>query len=76
MTIKHSKAELTLLDSLQLVPESLDNVLKSFKCKTQKNKFPYKAVNKKSLFYTGNKPAKKFYDNISDLDYLKIPDND
>jgi len=59
---------------LQLIPGSLNNILKSFNCNTQKGKFPYKAVNKKSLFYIGNKPSKNLYDNISDKEYLAIPE--
>lgn len=58
-----------------LIPGSLDSILKSFKCDTQKNHFPYKAVNKKSLYYIGKKPDKKFYNNISDKEYLAIPEN-
>jgi hypothetical protein len=58
------------------VPGSLENILKSFKCKTRKGVFPYKAVNKNSLNYIGNKPAKNFYNNISDQDYLAIPNLD
>ena len=58
-----------------LIPGSLDSILKSFKCDTQKSHFPYKAVNKKSLYYIGKKPDKKFYNNISDKEYLAIPEN-
>lgn len=75
LTIKHFKTKIILLDSLQLIPGSLDDILKSFKCKIQKNKFPYKAVNKNSLYYEGKKPNKTYYNNISDKEYLSIPEN-
>ena len=73
LTIKYLEIKITLLDSLQLIPGNLENILKSFNCKTQKGLFPYKVVNKKSLFYIGDKPAKKYFNNISDQEYLKIP---
>jgi hypothetical protein len=62
-----------LLDSYQLIPNSLNNILKSFNCKVQKSVLPYNFVNKNNLFYKGNKPLKKFYKNISEQDYFKIP---
>lgn len=74
LTIKYLEVEIVLLDSLQLIPASLNNILESFNCKINKGIFPYKAVNKKSLYYIGNKPAKTYYENISELDYSKIPD--
>jgi len=58
LTIKHLDTKIILLDSLQLIPGSLENILESFKCKIKKNYFPYKFVNNKNLFYKGNKPAK------------------
>lgn len=67
--------EITLLDSLLLVPGSLDSILKSFNCNTQKGVFPYRFVNKNNLFYIGDKPAKDFYKKISDQEYLNIPEN-
>lgn len=75
ITIKCFKQSIVLLDSLQLIPGSLDDILKSFNCVTQKGKFPYKAVNKNSLNYVGPKPAKNFYNNISDQEYNSIPAN-
>jgi len=74
LTIKYLNTKITLLDSLQLIPGTLDSVLKSFNCVTQKGHFPYKIVNKKNLFYIGNRPDKFYYNNISDKDYLGIPE--
>jgi len=73
LTVKYLNTKLILLDSLQLIPGSLNNILESFNCSTQKGLFPYKAVNKKSLFYLGNKPSINQYSNISDQDYQAIP---
>lgn len=75
LTIKYFNTKIILLDSLQLIPSSLDSILKSFSCEIQKNKFPYKAVNKKSLFYVGKKPAKNYFNSISDQEYSNIPEN-
>jgi hypothetical protein len=53
----------------------LDDILKSFNCVIKKGQFPYKAVNSNSLFFVGKKPAKILYNNISDQDYLAIPES-
>ena len=74
-TINYLDNKLTILDSLQLIPGSLDNLLKSFSSKFKKGHFPYSFVNKNNLFYIGDKPTKEFYINISDKDYLAIPEN-
>ena len=66
---------ITLLDFLQLIPGSLNEILKSFNCSIKKGYFPYKFVNKENLNYIGDKPSKDFFNNISDLDYKKIPNN-
>ena len=74
LTINYLNVKITLLDSLQLIPESLENILESFKCDTLKGKFPYNFVNKDNLFYIGNKPAKSYYENITDQNDLSIPE--
>jgi len=61
------------LDSLQLISGSLESILNSFHCKIKKGYFPYKFVTEKNLNYIGDKPAKKYYENISDLEYQNIP---
>lgn len=73
VTIKYGDFKIVLLDSLQLIPDSLENILKSFKCKIEKGKFPYAFVNKNNLFYIGDKPNKTFYNKISELEYNAIP---
>jgi len=53
----------------------LNDILKSFNTTVQKGYFPYSFVNKDNLKYIGPKPSKDFYNNISDLEYSKISDN-
>ena len=73
LTLKLNKIKITILDSLQLIPGSLDDILNSFNCKIKKGKFPYEFVNKDNLKYIGDKPFKNFYNGISELEYLDIP---
>ena len=76
LKLELNKFKITLLDSLQLIPGSLENILNSFDCSIQKGNFPYKFVNKNNLNYIGDKPDKKFYNkNISDFEYSNIPNN-
>ncbi len=75
LSIQYNNVFITLLDSLQLIPDSLDSILKSFKCNTKKGYFPYSFVNKNNLFYIGDKPSRDFYDNISDSEYNSIKNN-
>ena|ERR1700742_96496 len=58
LTINYLEIKITLLDSFQLIPDNLENILNSFKSITPKGKFPYSFVNKNNLFYIGNKPSK------------------
>jgi hypothetical protein len=53
----------------------LNDILNSFNTTVQKGYFPYSFVNKDNLKYIGDKPSKNFYNNISDLEYSKISDN-
>jgi hypothetical protein len=73
ITIKYLNMEITILDSLQLISGALSNILDSFNCKTKKGHFPYSFVNSSNLFYVGDKPAKIYYKNIPDSEYLAIP---
>jgi len=76
LTLKHNDTKLMLLDSLQLIPGSLNELLESFNCKNKKGIFPYKAVNKKTLFFKGDKPSINLYENISSREYQAIPNTD
>ena len=75
LTIKYGDSKIILLDYLQLIPESLKNILKSFNCNVQKGQFPYSFVNKENLFYVGDKPSIKYFNSISELEYSNIPSN-
>jgi hypothetical protein len=59
--------KITLLDSIQLIPGSLDSILKSFNCSIQKGYFPYSFVNKNNLFYIGDKPTKNYFSIDTDI---------
>jgi hypothetical protein len=76
MTIKNteSKRKIKILDSMQFVNGSLRDILVSFKCNLNKGFFPYSYVNKYNLFYIGNKPDIKYFDNIPLDVYEEIPD--
>ena len=73
LDVSYGGVKITLLDSFQLISGSLDSILISFNCDTQKGYFPYSFVNNNNLFYIGDKPSKEYFNNISDLDYNAIP---
>jgi len=75
LKIKYNNIEIVLLDSLQLISGSLGDILDSFNCTIKKSQFPYSFVNKDNLFYIGEKPSKFYFNNISDLDYNSIPND-
>ncbi len=54
----------------------MDNILNYFNCNIKKGYFPYSFVNKNNLFYVGDKLLIEYYNNISDQDYLSIPNLD
>lgn len=60
-------------DSYLLLPSSLEKLAINFKVET-KGVFPYEFVNNKniSLDYKGSIPNKKFYSEISELEYSKL----
>jgi hypothetical protein len=71
----YSKMSITIMDSLNLINSSLDNILKDFKCKFNKGIFPYSFVNENRLFYIGKKPEFKYYDDVKIEDYNFIPED-
>jgi len=73
LKIKYLNKEIILLDSLQLIPHNLENILISFNCGIKKGYFPYSFVTKENLNYIGDKPLKEYYKNISESEYLAIP---
>ena len=64
MSIKLGDFKIVLLDSLQLIPESLVDILKSFNSSIQKGYFPYSFVNNNNLYSIGPKPSKNYFNNI------------
>jgi DNA polymerase type B, organellar and viral/RNase_H superfamily len=68
--------KITLVDSLNLLNESLDNLGKSFNVSILKGKFPYDFVNEDKLFYIGDKPDIKFYKDITQEEYNLIQNKD
>lgn len=78
---KKRKLYVKLLDSIKMVPASLDSLLKSYNCTINKGMFPHKFVKNNTLFYKGNKPHLKFYvddykinDTIK-IEYNNLPEN-
>lgn len=77
VTIKNneSKRRIKILDSMQFVNGSLRDILVSFNCTIKKGFFPYSYVNKDNLYYIGNKPDIKYFENITLDAYEQLPEN-
>jgi len=75
LTLEWNGMKIKLLDSLQLISGSLENILKSFNCAINKGNFPYSFVTESNLEYIGKKPSKEHYNNISESDYSNIPND-
>ena len=69
---KNSDKKITILDSLNLFPVSLRNLLESFECQITKGHFPHSFVSKDKLNYIGEIPEYKYFNNISELEYLNM----
>lgn len=78
LQVKDLKKNMTIkfYDSLLLLKENLRTILKNLNCSNEKDIFPYRFMRMNNLFYIGNKPEFKYYDNISINDYNNIPDKD
>ena len=59
--VKDRKLSIKLLDSIRLIPTSLDNLLSTFNCKISKGMFPHKFWNANNLKYIGEKPGFNYY---------------
>jgi len=55
---------LVICDSLPLLNSNLRDLGKKFEVETQKGDFPHKFATKDTLFYTGDIPEFKFYENV------------
>nr|AYE93303.1 DNA polymerase [Termitomyces sp.] len=60
--------KIKLVDSLNILNNSLDRLCSDFGLNTKKGIFPYKFVNKKNLNYIGPTPDIKFYNKNVNLD--------
>jgi len=71
---QESKQSITILDSINLLPKSLDKLLQKFNCSVQKGVFPHLFVNQNNLNYIGEKPEFKYYNvsKISEEEYNNI----
>ena len=63
-----------IVDSRNFLPESLDELCKSFDTPVKKGYFPYNFVSRNSLFYKGIKPEYSYYDLINKSKVMPIED--
>jgi len=71
---KESKQSITILDSINLLPQKLEKLLEKFNCSVQKGVFPHLFVNSNNLNYIGVKPEFNCYSysNISEEEYKNL----
>ena len=68
-----------IVDSYNLLKDSLDKLCKAFDTPVKKSYFPYDFVTKNTLYYVGEKPDMRFYNQvdkskqISNKEYDNIP---
>ena len=55
-----------------MLPSSLDTLSKDFECEFKKGVFPYEFVSESKINYIGPTPDKKYFKNISEIDYKNI----
>ena len=70
--IDNKKINITFLDSLLLLPLSLEKLIKTLSIATQKLSFPYLFPNKNNLNYIGSLPDYKYFNNLSLNEYTKL----
>lgn len=63
--VNNYKNKLTVVDSYPLLSKKLVILASDFGVETQKGIFPYKFVNKNTLFYKGVMPSIDYYNDIS-----------
>ena len=72
LTIRKDKNVLTIVDSYCILTNSLSALSKHFDVETSKSLFPYKFSVENNLFYIGQTPGIKYYNDISQLEYNKL----
>jgi hypothetical protein len=55
-----------------LINGNLKNILINFNCNITKGDFPHGFITENRLYYIGNKPSFKYYNNMSLDDYNNI----
>lgn len=73
--INNKNYTIKLVDSYTLLQSSLSKLCKTFDTEVKKSVFPYDFVNKYNLFYVGNKPDIKYYNNIDIQSYNEVHNN-
>lgn len=63
---------ITIIDSLNLLNQSLNKLCTSFEVPVTKGFFPYSFVKRDTLHYVGDTPDYKYWENISKEDYNKL----
>jgi DNA polymerase type B, organellar and viral len=69
---KHRYIKINIVDSLNLLNNSLDKLTKDFNVDIKKSIFPHSFVNRDNLNYIGNMPDIKYYKNLSLKEYNHI----
>lgn len=64
--------KITIVDSLNILNQSLDKLCHSFEVPVTKGNFPYSFVKRNTLHYVGNTPSYEHWENISLDEYTKL----
>lgn len=64
-----------IVDSYNILSHSLKDLCEIYQAEISKDFFPYKFMNKNTLFYTGDKPSISQYENIDKKSYNLITNN-
>lgn len=70
--INNKNYTIKLVDSYTLLQSSLSKLCETFDTEVKKSVFPYDFVNKYNLFYVGNKPDIKYYNDIDIKSYKEV----
>lgn len=69
---KERKLSIKIMDSIKVLPYSLDKLLKSYDCNIHKGMFPHKFIDKDKIFYIGAKPDIKYYVENPEVNESKV----
>lgn len=68
--------KITIVDSLNILNQSLDKLCHSFEVPVTKGNFPYSFVQRDTLHYVGDTPRYEYWENLSLEDYTKLVKQD